>query len=46
MESTITTEIATMNCIYDGLLKMKQALCEQIDKNKLKCKTFTAPIVQ
>ncbi|XP_029341420.1 cilia- and flagella-associated protein 44-like [Acyrthosiphon pisum] len=46
MESTITTEITTMHCIYDQLLKKKQALCEQLEMHKLKCKTFTTPIIQ
>lgn len=45
MESTFTTEIATMNCTYDTLLQKKQYLSEQICMHKLKCKTL-APIIQ
>lgn len=45
MESTFTTEISTMNCIYDILLQKKQYLCEQICTHKLKCKIL-APKIQ
>ncbi|XP_015370377.1 PREDICTED: uveal autoantigen with coiled-coil domains and ankyrin repeats-like [Diuraphis noxia] len=45
MESTFTTEISTMNCIYDILVQKKEYLCEQICTHKLKCKML-APIVQ
>jgi len=45
MESTFTTEISTMKCLYDILLQKKQYFCELICAHKLKCKTL-APIIQ
>lgn len=45
MESTFTTQISTMNCLYDILLQKKQYFCDQICAHKLKCKTL-APVIQ